>query len=271
MRILFIGGGNMAAAMIGGMIARGVATTDIQAVDVLESARERLNKDFGVLTHAAFEAPAIESDVLILAVKPQQMVAVAKALYPSITHQLVLTIAAGIRTSDLSRWLGGYRNIVRAMPNTPALVRAGVAGLYALPEVTENGRRSAQRLLDAVGQSVWLDDENQLDAVTALSGSGPAYVFYFLEAMQMAGQSMGLSADVSRILSIQTLVGAGKLAAESVEPPETLRARVTSKGGTTERALNEMEAREIKRHMIAALHAAQVRSRELGDEFGASA
>jgi len=271
MRILFIGGGNMAAAMIGGMIARGVAAADIQAVDVLDAARDRLIQDFGILTHATFEVPSKESDVLILAVKPQQMATVAKALYPSITNQLVLTIAAGIRTSDLSRWLGGYGNIVRAMPNTPALVRAGVAGLYARSEVTENGRLAAQQLLDAVGQTVWLDDENQLDAVTALSGSGPAYVFYFLEAMQMAGQSMGLSAEVSRVLSVQTLVGAAKLASESPESPETLRARVTSKGGTTERALNEMEAREVKAHMIAALQAAQVRSRELGDEFGAPA
>ncbi|MES2353330.1 MAG: pyrroline-5-carboxylate reductase [Pseudomonadota bacterium] len=270
MRITFIGGGNIAAAMIGGMIARGFAIADICAVDIFPAARERLAKEFGITTYAEFAEPAKQSDVLIFAVKPQQMAEVAKGLRQTIAEQLVLTIAAGIRTADLSRWLGGYRNLVRAMPNTPALVRAGVTGLYALPEVNENGRQTAQQLLEAVGQTVWLNEEDQLDAVTALSGSGPAYVFYFLEALQAAGNAMGLSPEVSRILSLQTLTGAGRLALESTDSPETLRARVTSKGGTTERALNEMEASLVKQHLIAAICAAQVRSRELGDEFGAS-
>ena len=269
MKIAFIGGGNMAAAMIGGMIARGVAASDIQAVDINEAARERLAKDFGVATFAAFEEPAAQSDVLILAVKPQQMAEVAKALRPVVAKQLILTIAAGIRIADLSRWLGGYRNVVRAMPNTPALVRAGISGLYALPEVSEDGREAVQRLLDAVGETVWVAEESQLDAVTALSGSGPAYVFYFLEAMQEAGRVMGLPPEASRLLSLQTLAGAAKLASESSEPPATLRAKVTSKGGTTERAINEMEAKAIKQNLVTSICAAQVRSRELGDEFGA--
>jgi pyrroline-5-carboxylate reductase len=271
MKITFIGGGNMASAMIGGMLARGFAASDIMAVDIVQSARERLTKDFGIVAYADFQEPAQQSQVLILAVKPQQMAEVAKILRPLITKQLVVTIAAGIRTADLSRWLGGYNNIIRAMPNTPALVRAGIAGLYALPEVGEAERQVAQRLLDAVGQTVWLNEESHLDAVTALSGSGPAYVFYFLEAMQEAGRVMGLPTEASRALSLQTLAGAAKLAAESEESPATLRARVTSKGGTTERALNEMEAKAIKQHLIAAICAAQTRSRELGDEFGVTA
>ena len=268
MKITFIGGGNMAAAMIGGMLARGFAPADLCAVDVQDTARDRLVKDFGIATYASPDLPARQSDVLILAVKPQQMAAAAKGLRPVIQKQLVLTIAAGIRTADLSRWLGGYRNIVRAMPNTPALVRAGITGLYALPEVSESCRQAAQNLLDAVGLTVWLDSEDHLDAVTALSGSGPAYVFYFLEALQEAGRAMGLPLAASRALSLHTLAGAARLASESPEPPETLRARVTSKGGTTERALNEMEASQVKQHLVAAICAAQVRSRELGDEFG---
>ena len=268
MKITFIGGGNMAAAMIGGMLTRGFAPADIQAVDVAPAARERLATEFGIAAHATADEAVGASDVVILAVKPQQMAEVAKALRPYIGRQLVVTIAAGIRTADLSRWLGGYRNIVRAMPNTPALLRAGVAGLYALSDVNESGRQSAQDILDAVGLTVWLDREEQLDAVTALSGSGPAYVFYFLEAMQEAGRAMGLPDAAGRTLSLQTLVGAARLAAESGESPETLRACVTSRGGTTERALTDMQSNNVKQHLIAAIFAAEARSRELGDEFG---
>ena len=271
MKITFIGGGNMAAAMIGGMLARGFAVGDIHAVDVIDTARERLRRDLSIGTYAAADQCAPASDVVILAVKPQQMSAAARTLRPLIRQQLILSIAAGIRTADLSRWLGDYRNIVRAMPNTPALVRAGVSGLYAMAQVSQTQRNAAQSLLDAVGETVWLDDESQLDAVTALSGSGPAYVFYFLEALQEAGRAMGLPEAASRALSLHTLLGAAKLAAASSEPAETLRARVTSKGGTTERALDEMEARQVKQHLIAAIRAAEARSRELGDEFGGSA
>ncbi|MBA2690635.1 MAG: pyrroline-5-carboxylate reductase [Burkholderiales bacterium] len=268
MKVTFIGGGNMAAAMIGGMLARGFAAADIRAVDVAEAARERLAKDFGIATHATASGCADNSDVVVLAVKPQQMAGVAKQLRLLVGKQLVLTIAAGIRTSDLCRWLGGYRNIIRAMPNTPALVQAGITALYARAEVSQPSRAAAQSLLDAVGETVWLDDESQLDAVTALSGSGPAYVFYFLEALQEAGRSMGLSASVSRVLSLQTLLGAAKLAATGGEAPEVLRARVTSQGGTTERAINEMEANAVKQHMVSAILAAKARSHELGAEFG---
>ena len=268
MKITFIGGGNMAAAMIGGMLARGFAAADIQAVDVAQAARDRLATEFGVAAHTTADQAVSVSDVVILAVKPQHMAEAAKALRPLLGGQLVVTIAAGIRTGDLSRWLGGYRNIVRAMPNTPALVRAGAAGLYALPDVGASDRRSAQDILGAVGLTVWLDREEHLDAVTALSGSGPAYVFYFLEAMQEAGRAMGLPETASRVLSLQTLVGAAQLAAESTESPETLRARVTSKGGTTERALAKMQSNNVKQQLVAAICAAEARSRELGDEFG---
>jgi pyrroline-5-carboxylate reductase len=168
----------------------------------------------------------------------------------------------------LSRWLGGYENIVRAMPNTPALVRAGITGLYAAAGVSTAGRDAAQRVMGAVGETVWVEEESQLDTVTALSGSGPAYVFYLLQAMEEAGQLLGLPDETVRRLSQHTVLGAAKLAVQSAEPPAALRARVTSKGGTTEAALARMEAAGVKASVIEAIRAAAVRSQELGRAFG---
>lgn len=270
MKVTFIGGGNMAAAMIGGMIAQGMSSADIHAVDISPETRERLSQEFKIQTFAEATTPSQNSDVLILAVKPQQMAEVAKSLQSVIDKQLIITIAAGIQTSTLSRWLAGYKNVVRVMPNTPALVRAGFSGLYADSVVNEQGRKVAQDLLNAIGETLWFEREEQLDSVTALSGSGPAYVFYFIEAMEEAGRKMGLSPEASRLMSVQTIAGAVKLAAGSQDTAQVLRQKVTSKGGTTERALKTMEQADIKNHFIAAILAAEERSRELGNELGAS-
>jgi pyrroline-5-carboxylate reductase len=193
---------------------------------------------------------------------------VARSLQPLLASQLVVTIAAGIRVKDLSRWLGGYPRIVRVMPNTPALVHAGISGLYAPAAVGPADRAAAGKVLGAVGGILWLEREEDLDAVTAVSGSGPAYVFYFIEALERAARELGLAADAAHRLAIETFAGAVKLAAQAGEPPETLRSRVTSKGGTTERALNSMETDRVKDAIVRAVKAAADRSRELGDESG---
>jgi pyrroline-5-carboxylate reductase len=268
MKIAFIGGGNMAAAMIGGMLQQHYHPADIAVIEVSAETRERLERELGVQAHATPTLAVPVADLLIMAVKPQQVRAAAKSIAPFLSDQLVITIAAGITTDTLSRWLGNYRNIVRAMPNTPALVRAGITALFAMPEVIATGRKAAGELLGAVGETVWVDDEHQLDAVTALSGSGPAYVFYFLEAMQEAGRKLGLSEATARKLSEQTFLGAAKLAIQSDETPEVLRARVTSKGGTTEAALQAMESSAVKTHLVTAIEAGAARSRELGHELG---
>jgi pyrroline-5-carboxylate reductase len=192
----------------------------------------------------------------------------AAALARRLDGQLVLSIAAGVRVADLSRWLGGHARIVRAMPNTPALVQAGIAGLYAPPAVNQDSRSQAEAVLRAVGGVVWVDDEQGLDAVTAVSGSGPAYVFYFIESLEAAGEALGLNAATARQLALQTFFGAAKLALESGEEPAVLRQRVTSKGGTTERGLATMEAESVKAAIGKAVEAAARRSAELGDELG---
>ncbi|MFN3566394.1 MAG: pyrroline-5-carboxylate reductase [Burkholderiaceae bacterium] len=266
-RIAFIGGGNMASALVGGLIQKGRRPDHLLAVEIDPARREALARDFGIEVAPAPDARLARFDVIVLAVKPQQMKEVCAALRPFVGQQLALSIAAGIRIVDLARWLGTDR-IVRAMPNTPALIGRGIAGLAAQPAVTASQRDQATQILQAVGGVVWFEDEAQLDAVTAISGSGPAYVFYFIEALIDAGRAMGLSDEQSRRLAIETLVGASHLAAESGEPPEVLRARVTSKGGTTAAAIESMDADRIKAKIVAAVRAAQRRAAELGDEFG---
>ena len=268
MNIAFIGGGNMAAAIIGGLVGRGRQPSTLQAVDVLPEARARLEQQFGIRTSADPAAAAAGADCIVLAVKPQQMREVAAALAPALKSQLVISIAAGIRGGDLARWLGGHAAIVRAMPNTPALVAAGITGLYALPGVSAQQRSDAEGVLAAVGGTFWVDEEGALDAVTAVSGSGPAYVFYFIEALEQAGRELGLSAEVARQSALQTFAGAVKLAATGDADPATLRARVTSKGGTTERAIGALDAAEVKAAFIRAVRAAAERSAELGDTLG---
>jgi len=268
MKITFIGGGNMASAIIGGLVRKRWPRRAIQVVEVAAAARERLQRELKVATHAALDARAARSDCIVLAIKPQQMREAARALKPLLASQLVITIAAGIRVRDLSRWLGGYQRIVRVMPNTPALALAGVSGLFAARTVTAAERAAAERVLGAVGTTLWLEREDDLDAVTAVSGSGPAYVFYFIEALERAACELGLRADAAHKLALETFAGAVKLAAQATEPPETLRGRVTSKGGTTERALQSMEADRVKDAIVRAVKAAAERSRELGDELG---
>ncbi len=271
MNITFIGGGNMASALIGGLLKQGFAAAAIHGVEIDPKARARLAADYGIACHEAPDAAALEADIIVLAVKPQQLRGVAAAIAPQLKSQLVISIAAGVRAADLSRWLHGYARIVRAMPNTPALVRAGITGLYALPAVSAREREEAQRILGAVGECLWVEDEPLLDAVTAVSGSGPAYVFYFMEALEAAAVELGLSEAAARALALATFLGAARLASQSDESPATLRARVTSKGGTTERALASLEQAGVKAAINAAVKAAAARAKELGDELGAQA
>jgi pyrroline-5-carboxylate reductase len=267
MNICFVGGGNMATAMIGGMLKRGYSAKSIRVVEINAEARARLHEELGIRAVAAIHEGVEHSQVVVLAVKPQQLREVAQEIKAGLDGQLVISIAAGVRAQDLARWLG-TQNIVRAMPNTPALVRSGMTGLYALPEVEAAQREHAQHILAAVGHTLWLQDEAMMDAVTAISGSGPAYVFYFIEAMQQAAQEMGFTLEEARRLTLDTFLGATKLADASTEEVSVLRARVTSKNGTTERALLAMAAAQVKDGIIAGAKAAAARSRELGDELG---
>jgi len=267
MNICFIGGGNMAVALIGGLLGKGFVAAQISVVEINADNRARLKHDFAVHAVEDLAQGVSGSDVIVCAVKPQQLREVAQQLAPLLNGQLLLSIAAGIRAADIARW-SGSQAIVRAMPNTPALIHSGITGLYAMPAVNEAQREQAQNILAAVGEVLWLQDEALLDAVTAISGSGPAYVFYFIEALQQAALDLGLNAGDAHRLSRATFLGASKLAAYSDEDASVLRARVTSKNGTTERALLSMDAHHVAKHIVQAAHAAAARSRELGDELG---
>jgi len=269
MNITFIGGGNMAAALIGGLIGKGYAATGIRTVEIQAEARARLGAQFGVICVDSVNAAVPLGDVVLMAVKPQQMRVAALALRPRLQRELVITIAAGIRTVDLSRWLGGYVTVVRCMPNTPALIGAGITGMYANAGVDADQRALAESILGAVGATIWVPEESLLDPVTAISGSGPAYVFYFIEALQQAAQEMGFSAADAKMLAVETFVGTARLAAQSPEDVAVLRERVTSKGGTTESALASMAADRVKDSIVRALHAANERAHELGEQLGA--
>lgn len=268
LKISFIGGGNMAAALIGGLAGKLTAAENIHVVDINVDSLEKLHKQFGVTTAIGIDATVAASEVIVLAVKPQQMKAVVAQLAPHVEKQLMLSIAAGIRAVDLSRWLGGHNAIVRTMPNTPALIGKGVTGVVATAGVSDAQRDVADAILRAVGETVWLADETLIDSVTAVSGSGPAYVFYFIEAMQQAAQEMGLTAEQGNALAISTFVGAAQLAAQSTEPVSVLRERVTSKGGTTHAALTSMEESGVKSAIIQAMKAAAARGKALGEEYG---
>lgn len=257
----------MASALIDGLLRHQTSAADIAAVDVSGEARENLARRFGIAVVAEI-AGAPQAGVVVLAVKPQQMKQVAMELRPHVRDALVISIAAGIRTRDLSRWLGDHGRIVRAMPNMPAMVSAGITGLFAMDDLRESERTAAEKVLQAVGSTLWVEREELLDAVTAVSGSGPAYAFYFAEALEEAAISLGFDEPSARRLAIETFAGAMRLAAQSDEPPAVLRARVTSRGGTTERALQKLDAEQVKRAIIDAVRAAAERARELGDEYG---
>jgi pyrroline-5-carboxylate reductase len=269
----FIGGGNMASALLGGLVAKGRPVASFRVVEPHADARARLAAAYPglALFEAAGAAAVAGADIVVLAVKPQQMRSAAAALAPFIggdRRPVVLTIAAGIRIGDLARWLGGSPRIVRAMPNTPALIGRGISGVFAPAAVDAAGRALAAAVLEAAGEVVWVDAEERLDAVTAVSGSGPAYVFYFLEALEAAGLAQGFSAADARRLAVATFDGAVALAQRSEHEPAVLRAQVTSKGGTTEAALAVLEAAGVKTGIAAAIDAAARRARELGDTLG---
>jgi pyrroline-5-carboxylate reductase len=265
--IVFIGGGNMASALIGGLIRAGRAPQDILVIEPFAAQRERLTADFGVRTLAAADATLASASLVVWAVKPQLFAEAALPCQPWVGSALHLSVMAGIRSGAIARATGSAR-IVRSMPSTPALIGRGIAGLFATPEVNADERALIEEVLAPTGQTLWVDAEQDLDAVTALSGSGPAYVFYFVEAMMAAAQQMGLSAQQGKRLALATFDGATALAAQASEPPEVLRERVTSKGGTTYAALQSLDAAGVKTAVANAVRSAQHRARELGDEFG---
>ena len=269
MRITFIGGGNMAVALIGGLKKQGFSAAGIQVVEPNADSRERLTEAFGVRCTAAIDAACLRCDAILLSVKPQVMREAIAPLAGKLDGQVVVSIAAGLRIDALARWLGDYRRVVRAMPNTPALIGAGTTGLVADASVDREGREQAERILKAVGSAVWIPDENQMDAVTAVSGSGPAYVFYFIEAVEQAALSLGFDAAAARQMTIETFLGAAQLAQQSHDSIALLRERVTSKGGTTEAALNSFASDEIAAAIGRGVLAAATRGKELGDQLGA--
>ncbi len=276
MKVLFVGGGNMCQAILGGLIVQGVPMAGMRAIEPQADTRAALLA-MGIAAATDCRDSDLDVDTIVLAVKPQMMQVAVAPLAGKLRSQLVISIAAGIRSRDLAGWLVGdprtanakpYENIVRAMPNTPALIRAGITGLYAAKAVGNAARAATEALLGTVGQTAWFDDEVMLDAVTAVSGSGPAYVFYFIEALEAAAQELGFDEPTARQFALQTFLGGAKLAAASADAPATLRARVTSKRGTTERAIETFDALDVRKHIIAGVKAACERSRELGDEMG---
>jgi pyrroline-5-carboxylate reductase len=270
-RIAFIGGGNMAQALMIGLQQRAFAMHNITVIDPDTAKHEHLQATLGVNTSASLTTGSLAVDVVVLAVKPQQLHSAAQALGPLLQSQLVVSVAAGIRTADLRRWLNGYKTIIRTMPNTPAQIQSGITGAYALSDVTQAQREIADAMLQAAGEVVWLADEDKLDAVTAISGSGPAYVFLMIEALTAAGVSLGLSEEQSLKLSLATFKGASLLAAGSTTPVSTLHEQVTSKGGTTEQGLLSMHQHDIHGMMRHAAEQAARRAKELGDQLGAQA
>ena len=268
MKVAFIGGGNMATALAGGLIKRGQKASDLHVVELDAGARKRIGR-LRVKAFAKMDEKALAGvQLIVLAVKPQQMREAAGALAPFVKRQVVVSIAAGIRLADLSRWLGGHRELIRCMPNTPALIGAGITGLYAMPGVSAAAKKAAARILGAVGQTVWIKDEALLDPVTAVSASSPAYVFWFIEQLAAAGVALGLPEEESMTLAKEAVLGSAKLAAQSRESPATLRERVTSKGGTTQAALDVFEKEQMADRFRKAVEAASRRGAEMGEAFG---
>lgn len=265
----FIGGGNMAVSLIGGLIDAGHEPSLITVAEPGEEQRDSLKQRFSVdTTHDNNDT--LRCDIIVLAVKPQLLKSVCQNLSTdAIDAQLFISIAAGITSDDIDRWLGTGRAIVRCMPNTPSLLQCGASGLYANPRVNAQQANQAEDIMRAVGIVIWVDDESKLNAVTAVSGSGPAYFFLMMEAMQQAGEQLGLNATEARKLVLQTALGAARMASESDVSPDELRRRVTSKGGTTEQAILSFEAAHFRRIVADALKAANDRSITLADELGA--
>ena len=266
MKISFIGGGNMARAIIGGLKNNGFDTTAITVIDPDAIKRGQLAYDFIVNTTDTY-AEIRHTDVILLAVKPQQLREVCGQLSGILGEQLIISIAAGVRSIDISHWLNGYQAIVRVMPNTPAQIQVGMSALFAMKSVNAAQLEQATTILSAVGKTLWLEDESKMDVVTAISGSGPAYVFYLIEALQEAGVSLGLTEKEANILALQTFAGASLLARQSADDIKTLRAQVTSKGGTTEQGILALEKANIKNIMWMAAKAAAEKAVALGNEL----
>ncbi|MFO1223237.1 MAG: pyrroline-5-carboxylate reductase [Burkholderiaceae bacterium] len=267
--IAFVGGGNMASALAGGLLKGGRVPATVLMIEPDDRQRARIALQFGVLALPAADEHLAGVPLVVWAVKPQAFAAAARPCAPFIAGALQLSVMAGIRTGALVAATGSAR-VVRAMPNTPALVGLGITGLFATPEVNAADRAAAEGVLGASGELMWLARESDLDAVTALSGSGPAYVYYFIEAMIQAAGEMGLSVEQGRRLALATFAGATALARQSSDSPAVLRERVTSKGGTTYAALMSLDNDAVKAAFVRALHAARERARTLGDEFGAA-
>ncbi len=266
----FIGAGNMAAAIIGGLVAQGYPADRIWATNRSAEKNAALTARCGIQTSCDNHAVVRQSDVLVLAVKPQALKALAQELRPTLAESgaLVISVAAGIVLESLQQWLGEESAIVRCMPNTPSLVLTGASGLYANDKVSTEQRDVAERILGSVGLALWVDTEAQLEAVTAVSGSGPAYFFRIIEAMSAAGEALGLSEQVSRQLSLQTAMGAAKMALESDVDAGELRRRVSSPNGTTERALQVLEEGQVGELFQRAMQACAARAHEMGEELG---
>jgi pyrroline-5-carboxylate reductase len=268
-KIAFIGGGNMARSLIGGLVHNGVSVHNVSASEPNTELREALARDFGIATHASNADAARYANVLVLSFKPQVMKSVCEGLRETVqlTHALIVSIAAGITIDQLDRWLGGNVSIVRCMPNTPALIGAGATGLCANARVTSAQRALAQGIVDAVGLSRWIDDESAMDTVTALSGSGPAYFFLLVEALEEAAVAQGLPRDAARELAAQTCLGAGRMLRESDVDAAELRRRVTSPNGTTQAALESFAADKFTDIVARAVAAAKKRGGELSKQM----
>ena len=265
----FIGGGNMARSLIGGLIARGLPAAQVVVSDPMPAQREQLIATFGVSATEDNLATARGAQVLILAVKPQELKAVTTQMAPLVAQlrPIVISIAAGVRARDIQHWLGGVP-VIRCMPNRPALNGAGVTGLFATPDADAASRELAGEILGAVGPALWVQSEDLMDAVTAISGSGPAYFFLLIEMLETTGVQLGLSSDVAHRLAVETAYGSGFMARSAPESASTLREQVTSKGGTTEAALKSLEAANVRGIFAAAVTAAAKRSAELADQLG---
>ena len=265
--IAFIGGGNMATSIVSGLLKQGFPAAQIDVVEPVAEARERLLSRLDITAQGEAGPFLGEATIVIWAVKPQSFKDAALQSRFHTREALHISVAAGIPSNSIAKWLGNER-VIRTMPNTPALIGKGITGLFARPAVTEADRQHAERVVSGMGQFLWLNNEDQLDAVTAISGSGPAYMFYFMEAMTAAGAEMGLDREQAYQLAVATFIGAGELAQSSHEPPEILRQRVTSKGGTTHAAITSMDDSHIKDLFAKALHAAHQRAQQMGAEFG---
>jgi pyrroline-5-carboxylate reductase len=271
--ICFIGAGNMAQSLIGGLIASGYDKQKITATDPTQEQRDSVTQNFGIQCFANNAEAIAHADIVVLAVKPQVLESVCQTIDDTVQENkpLIISVAAGIRSDDINRWLGGQTAIVRTMPNTPALIQTGATGLFANSFTSAEQKSQAEHILRAAGITVWVDEESKLDAVTALSGSGPAYYFLFMEAMEQTAQKLGLDEKTAHLLTLQTALGAAKMALESNQDCTTLRKNVTSPNGTTERAIQTFENSGIREMVEKAMQSAQTRAKELADELGGKA